>query len=86
MTAARPLRQLHIVRDSPPLDELLAALDRWRDATRDGRADEELAAYLEIGDEELTSDSWLTVAQVQRLAQILGRDARAARPGEGGPW
>lgn len=85
MSAARA-RQLHIVRDSPPLDELLAALDRWRDATRDSRADEELAAYLEIGDEELTSDSWLTVAQVQRLARILAGDARTACPGEGGPW
>ncbi len=76
-------RRLYAVRDSQPLDELLVALDKWRDATRDAEAMGGPAAYLEIGDEELTSESWLTAAQVKRLAQLLACDAHAACPERG---
>lgn len=76
---ARPL--VHVVTDGQPVDELLVAFDAWRNATASGRG--EPAAYMEVGDDEITGDAWLTAAQVQRLARLLARDASAGTTASG---
>lgn len=72
---------LHVVADGQPVDELLAAIEAWRNATTSGSGAP--AAYLEVGDDEITGDTWLTAAQVRRLARLLTRDAGTVVPVSG---
>jgi hypothetical protein len=78
---ARPRVLLRLVDDGHPVDELLAALEAWRNATGSGTG--EPFARLEVGDSEITGDGWLTAAQVRRLARLIVSDAGAVTAARG---